>query len=107
MPPPRQTDEIVSEVVIPDGHTLIVGGLNRTSTDETIDSFPFLEDIPVVRALIRNRSTNGKQTSLFIFLKPVILRDDKFEDLKYYSERDLERATEPGDFPASLPVLLR
>ena len=107
VPPPRQTDEIVSEVVIPDGHTLIVGGLNRTSTDESIDSFPFLENIPVVRALIRNRSTNGKQTSLFIFLKPVILRDDKFEDLKYYSERDLERATEPGDFPASLPVLLR
>ena len=107
VPPPRQTDEIVSEVVIPDGHTLIVGGLNRTSTDETVDSFPFLENIPVVRALVRNTSANGKQTSLFIFLKPVILRDDKFEDLKYYSERDLERATEPGDFPASLPVLLR
>lgn len=107
VPPPRQTDEIVSEVVIPDGHTLIVGGLNRTSMDESIDSFPFLENIPVIRKLVSSESANGKQTSLFIFLKPVILRDDKFEDLKYYSDRDLDRATEPGDYPASLPALLR
>lgn len=107
VPPPRQTDEIVSEVVIPDGHTLIVGGLNRTSANESIDSFPFLENIPIIRKLVSNESFNGKQTSLFIFLKPVILRDDKFADLKYYSDRDLQRATEPGDYPASLPVLLR
>lgn len=107
VPPPRQTDEIVSEVVIPDGHTLIVGGLNRTSADSTVDSFPFLENIPVIRKLVSSESMNGKQTSLFIFLKPVILRDDKFADLKYYSERDLERAVEPGTYPASLPVLLR
>jgi len=107
VPPPRQTDEIVSEVVIPDGHTLIVGGLNRTSASESLDSFPFLENIPVIRKLVSNETFNGKQTSLFIFLKPVILRDDKFADLKYYSDRDLQRAIEPGDFPASLPVLLR
>jgi len=107
VPPARQTDEILSEVVIPDGHTLIVGGLNRLSENESLDSFPYLENIPVIKHLISNRTSEGRRTSLFIFLKPVILRDDKFEDLKYYSGRDVERATIPPDHPVSLPALIR
>lgn len=107
VPPPRQTDEIDSQVTIPDGHTLIVGGLNRQSLSDRVDTIPFVENIPVVKELFRNRTNNSKQSTLFIFLRPVILRDDKFRDLKYLSERDLGRGSEPKDHPTSLPRLIR
>lgn len=107
VPPPRQTDEIDSQVTIPDGHTLIVGGLNRQSLSDRVDTIPFVENIPVVKELFRNRTNNSKQSTLFIFLRPVILRDDKFRDLKYLSERDLSRGSEPKDHPTSLPRLIR
>jgi hypothetical protein len=37
----------------------------------------------------------------------VILRDDKFKDLKFLSERDKESACVPGEFPESQPLLMK
>ncbi|MFH5806462.1 secretin N-terminal domain-containing protein, partial [Alienimonas sp. DA493] len=105
-PPPRITNEIESEVTVPDGHTLIVGGLNRSGYSHTTDSIPYLEAIPILRHLVSAYGENVNETALFIFLKPVILRDDKFKDLKYLSRRDVAAATLAPDAPASLPVLL-
>ena len=106
VPPPRVTNEIESEVTVPDGHTLIVGGLNRTGYAHSTDSVPYLEAVPVLRHLVSNNTESLDETALFIFLKPVILRDDKFRDLKYLSRRDVRTATLAPDAPASLPVLL-
>ena len=107
VPPPRQTDKVKSIATIPNGHTLIVGGLNRTSFSQTVDSFPFIENIPLIRHAFSNDSQRTGNSSLFIFLRPVILRDDKFRDFKYFSERDVRRATIPGDLPSSRPMLMR
>ena len=107
VPPPRTTDEVDSQVTIPDGHTLIVGGLNRQSLANTVNGIPFLENIPLIRELTQNRINKTTQSTLFIFLRPIILRDDKFRDLKHLSERDVVRATEPSDLPASKPILIR
>jgi general secretion pathway protein D len=107
VPPPRQTDEIESEVTIPDGYTIIVGGLNRTGHAVTTDSIPFLERIPILKHAVTNRTNQFTSSAVFIFLKPIILRDDKFRDLKYFSERDVFRAYIPGDYPVSQPLLIR
>jgi hypothetical protein len=36
----------------------------------------------------------------------VILRDDRFEDLKYLSDRSLEQAGLPADCPMSQPLVM-
>ena len=99
VPPPRQTDKVKSIATIPDGHTLIVGGLNRSSFSHTTDSFPYIENIPLLKHAFSNYSQKTGNSSLFIFLRPVILRDDKFRDLKYFSERAVRHATIPPTFP--------
>lgn len=106
-PPPRQTDEIESTVTIPDGHTIIVGGLTRTNHSTANESIPFLEQIPVIKHLVSNNTDRWSRSSLFIFLKPVILRDDKFRDLKYLSRRDTRDSRTKGTFPFSEPLLVR
>jgi len=107
LPPPRKSDSVQSEVTIPDGSTIIVGGLNRQNFNRSVDSMPFLGDIPVLGYLFSNRSNMDSTTTLFVFIRPVILRDDKFADLKFLSETDVKAAELPGDFPASEPLTIR
>ena len=106
-PPPRQTNTVGSEVTIPDGSTIIVGGLNGSRFSDVIDKIPLLGDIPLVGALFRNQTKSRSQSSLFVFIRPVILRDDQFKDLKFLSEGDVQNAGIPADFPSSEPLTLR
>lgn len=105
-PPPRQRQQISSEVTIPDGHTIIVGGLKRNDLTETVSRIPILGEIPWLEYLFSSRSNNASEATLFVFIRPIILRDDAFEDLKYLSSRDLEQAGLPQDYPTSTPLLI-
>ena len=106
-PPPRQTNTVGSEVTIPDGSTIIVGGLNGSRYSDAVDKIPLLGDIPLLGALFRNQATSRSESSLFVFIRPVILRDDQFKDLKFLSEGDVQGAGIPADFPPSEPLTLR
>jgi general secretion pathway protein D len=107
VPPPRQTNAIDSEVVVPDGYTVIVGGLKRQDITETVQKIPLLGDIPVLEHLFRNTTLTQVDSALFVFIRPVILRDDLFLDLKYLSEWDLRKAEIPPEMPSSAPMLMR
>jgi general secretion pathway protein D len=107
IPPPRQTNSIDSEVVVPDGYTVIVGGLKRHDTSETVTKLPLLGDIPILGHLFRSTTLTDIETSLFVFMRPVILRDDEFLDLKHLSDWDLRKAEMPAETPASRPMLMR
>jgi general secretion pathway protein D len=51
--------------------------------------------------------TSDSNVTLFVFIRPVILRDDKFEDLKFLSEREVRAAGVPADLPQSEPLTIR
>ena len=107
LPPPRHIDQIDSTVTIPNGHTIIVGGLNRHDRSQSVSGLPWLEDVPVLKYIVSLRSQSTKRTSLFVFIRPVILRKDKFEDLKFLSDRDVHSAQIPPDVPMSGPLIMR
>lgn len=106
LPPARKSDSVESQVTIPDGSTIIVGGLNSRDLQETLDAVPLLGRIPILKHLFSSRSTTDRNTTLFVFIRPVILRDDAFEDLKFLSARDLGAAEADGDFPESEPLAI-
>lgn len=107
IPPPRQTNAVDSTVTIPDGSTIIVGGLNRQNLSKTISAVPFLGQIPILEYLFSSRADTTEQSTLFVFLRPTILRDDQFADLKYLSEKDVSAAEIKGDYPESEPLLMQ
>lgn len=107
VPPPRNTDQVTSEVSIPDGHTVIVGGLTRRRLSEDIQGLPLIEQLPILKELTNRQIKATEGQRLFVFIRPVILRDDKFKDLRFLSELERNRAQLPDDFPASSPVLIR
>jgi len=101
IPPPRTTDSIASEAVVPDGYTIIVGGLKGTNRNRTLSGIPFLSRIPLLGYLFQNRSVNESNLLTFVFLRPTILRGGRFEALKYISRQDLEAADLEDDYPRS------
>lgn len=65
---------IQTSVLADDGETIVLGGL---ITDDRIDvqsRVPVLGDIPVIGNLFRSRRENTTRRTLFIFLRPTILR---------------------------------
>jgi general secretion pathway protein D len=107
LPPPSQKNAVDSSVTIPDGYTIVVGGLTTKDFTASANTIPILGDIPILKYLFGTRTKNNVDATLFVFIRPVILRDDKFEDLKYLSGKRLTVAGLPGDFPRSEPVPMR
>lgn len=104
LPPARQTDTLASEATVPDGHTIVVGGLTRENFNNTVDRVPLLGSIPGLEFLFSSRREITRKRTLFVFINATILRDDKFEDLKILSEEAASRADIAGAFPESEPV---
>lgn len=107
LPPPSQKNAVDSTVTIPDGHTIVVGGLSVKNLRRTMDSIPFVGDIPGLGLLFGTRTKSVTDTTLFVFIRPVILRDDKFEDLKQLSAQSGQAAGLPPDYPHSKPIPTR
>lgn len=107
LPPSRKTNHLKSEATIPDGHTIVVGGLTRNTFMEAVDRVPLLGKIPVVEYFFSSRVSDKTQTTLFVFIRATILRDDKFKDLKLLSADAATEADLPGDSPTSEPVGVR
>jgi general secretion pathway protein D len=107
LPPPSQSNSVDSTVTIPDGYTIVVGGLSTKNFRAAVDSIPGIDQIPLLKYLFGSRTRTTTDTTLFVFIRPTILRDDKFADLKYLSGRAAERVSIGGDFPPSNPIPMR
>ena len=61
-------------VVIPDGQTVIIGGLMEKNTQESESKIPFLGDIPGLGILFKHKIMSDVKTELLIFLTPHIVK---------------------------------
>ncbi len=92
LPPPRVQNTIQGIVRVPDNHMVALGGLLGTRRDEVIAQVPFLADIPGLGEFFKDRSIDESSDTLFVFIRPRVLRDPAFADLLYLSREDLEAA---------------
>lgn len=90
---------ITNDVRIPDGQTVILGGLRRKTTDDFKEGIPFLGDVPGIGKFFSMRELQDSETEMFIFLTPTIISDplDDFEKIKCEEMR-----RRPGDIPEFL-----
>lgn len=61
------------EVVVPNGQTLVIGGLSSRSIVSSEQRVPFLGDLPVIGAPFRKRLSKASITTLLIFVRPTIV----------------------------------
>jgi general secretion pathway protein D len=66
-----------STVLVDSGQIVVLGGLIQDDQQSSIDKVPLLGDIPYLGALFRYESRNRRRTNLMVFLRPVVLKDEK------------------------------
>ena len=86
------TRSINTTVLVEDGQTLVLGGLNDDMITDVIEKVPLLGDIPVVGRLFQYKSKTKSKKNLVIFLHPVILRDAETANRISSSKYDEMRA---------------
>jgi general secretion pathway protein D len=83
--PSFNTRTVKTEVVLKDNHVLVMGGLIRTRTEETVQGIPFLMDIPWLGRLFSTRLNTTEKTELMLFIIPHIISDT--EDSNFVTEQ--------------------
>lgn len=68
-------NELETSVVVPDGQTIVLGGVFENENRSTINKTPLLGDLPVVGALFRNTQERNNKTELLIFITPKLIRE--------------------------------
>lgn len=79
--------KITTQVTMPSGATMALGGVMEDSESDTDDGIPFLKDIPILGWLFRSYSNQKTKTNLYFFLTPHILDELDFSDLSEISFR--------------------
>ena len=66
-----------STVLVDDGQIVVLGGLIQDDQQAALDKVPFLGDLPIIGSLFKYETRNRKRTNLMVFLRPVVLKDEK------------------------------
>jgi type II secretory pathway component GspD/PulD (secretin) len=72
--PQTNTSEITTNILVPDGATIVIGGLIDDQDSIVEEGIPGLDRLPLVGAAFRTRHTETQKTELIILLTPRILR---------------------------------
>lgn len=70
---------IETSVMIPSGHTLVMGGLLYDTSTKSHTKVPLLGDAPGVGWFFRSSSKQRNKQNLLIFVTPTIVEDDAFQ----------------------------
>jgi type II secretion system protein D len=74
--PTFSTREVVTNVTVRDGETVIIGGLIQTRDSNGVNKVPILGDLPWLGPLFRSTGITKSKTELVVVLTVDILRDD-------------------------------
>ncbi len=93
-PPDTTEADINTTVTVPDGSTIILGGLLKLNQSKGGTKVPILGDIPLIGGLFRSTSNNDIEKNLYVFVKAEVIRPDKDgfmgDDLTRISDRNRE-----------------
>ena len=67
----RSADTVV---IVPNGQTVVIGGLMQSKKLDSTTKVPLLGDIPLLGALFRHKIKSNGKTELMIFMTPYIVR---------------------------------
>jgi type IV pilus assembly protein PilQ len=73
--PSVDTRSIVTQVLVDNGDTVVLGGIYEQVKREDVEKVPFFGDLPYLSWLFKTTSIRDEKTELLIFVTPKILKD--------------------------------
>lgn len=71
--PAKSTTEIITNVMVRDGQTIVLGGLFKEKTDLSRSQVPIAGDIPIVGELFRGVGDTSERVELIVLITPHIV----------------------------------
>jgi type IV pilus assembly protein PilQ len=73
--PSIDTREILTQVLVNDGQTVVLGGILETTSRDIATKVPWLGDVPVLGNLFKTTTKTDNKDELLIFVTPKIVRE--------------------------------
>ena len=73
-------------VAVPNGQTVVIGGLMQDNETENVEKVPVLGDLPLLGLLFQRKVIDNEKTELLIFLTPQVAKN--VEDLERISDHE-------------------
>jgi type II secretory pathway component GspD/PulD (secretin) len=70
---------VSTQAIVPDGTTLVLGGLNSSEKNISYTKVPILGDLPVIGLAFRKDGKSRNKRNLLLFVTPTIIRDSDFQ----------------------------
>ncbi|MBC7692452.1 MAG: type II secretion system secretin GspD [Methylotenera sp.] len=77
-----------TSLIVADQDTVVLGGLMRDNTQESVSKIPVLGDIPLLGWLFRAKSSSATKTNLLMFITPRIIR--QYESIRAVLDKKLK-----------------
>lgn len=107
LPPSRQVNGLQSLATVPDGHTVVVGGLETANDSTSTDQIPLLGDIPLLGEAFKNRSQSKSRSRFYVLIRPIVMRGQSLEALRGLSAPAIEQAGLPPDWPTTKVQIIK
>jgi type IV pilus assembly protein PilQ len=89
--PFKDTTELTSNVLIKDGHTLVIGGLFREVTTSRNTQLPWLGNLPLVGPLFRGKIDSAVREEVIVLITPHIIDGGADEGESAWALEEVER----------------
>lgn len=79
--PDETTQELTTNVIVPNGMTVVLGGLFKEDTSIGRRQVPGLGDIPIAGAAFRGQDDTVERSEVIFLVKPTIMKDERLVDM--------------------------
>ncbi|MCH2158869.1 MAG: type IV pilus secretin PilQ family protein [Oleiphilaceae bacterium] len=73
--PSIATNEVITQVLVGNGETIVLGGIFQSEQSTTVTKTPFLGDIPYLGNLFKKTQNINERTELLVFITPKLIKD--------------------------------
>ena len=107
--PIYSTRSAFAHVAVPDGSTIVIGGMMQDQVNSQVNKVPLLGDLPLVGVLFQNTSSTKTKTELLFFLTPHVAQlPENLQPMAADEQKALKlvpSAVGPGVFDEHMKVM--
>ena len=89
--PFKDTTEVTSNVMVKDGHTLVIGGLFREVVTSRNSQVPWLGNVPLLGPLFRGKNDSAVREEVIVLITPHIIEGDEASRTSEWLTDEVER----------------
>lgn len=90
--PDETTSEVITNVIVPNGKTVVLGGLFKEDTNVSRNQVPGLGNTPVLGAAFKGQDDQVRRSEVIFLIRPTIIKDESLITSAVKVNSDIEHA---------------